>query len=256
MSRYSEMLDFTGKCVIVTGALSGAGRDIAGAFIESGADVILTYNRSGSAADEFKKQWPGRNMRFMQLDQSSNASIDAFAAALKADGVKVDCLVNNAGIYPSKDITQITEAEWDAMMDTNAKGVFFLTKAVIPLMEKGTVINVSSINATNPSRWIAHYGMSKAAVEMMTRAEAASYGSNIRVNCIAPGLIYKEGQDEYIPGWSDSYKERSPLHRLVTAEELGRICLFLASDLSSVITGQIITADCGIMLSPCFYNSL
>ena len=142
------------------------------------------------------------------------------------------------------------------MLDVNAKGVFFLSQKIRPLMKRGSMINISSINASNPARRLAHYGASKAAVEMMTRSQAQAYGPDIRVNCNAPGLIFKEGQDEYIPGWSDSYRERSALGKLVDPEEIGRLCLFLASDLSGAVTGQIITADCGVSLAPYFYNEI
>ena len=255
MNKYAQAVDFTGKTVVVTGALSGAGREIAKVFIEAGADVVLTYNRSAGAGESLRAEYPDAAMRFCRLDQSDPEAIGNFARELAEAGVRVDCLVNNAGIYPAIDIDELTVDDWDAMLDTNTRGPFFLARALKPLMNKGaSIINISSINATNPARKLAHYGISKAAVEMMTRNQAQAYGADIRVNCIAPGLIFKEGQDEFIPGWTDSYKERSPLHKLVYAEEIGKTCLFLASDLASAITGQTITVDCGIMLAPCFFN--
>ena len=256
MNKYSEMLDFTGKTVIVTGGLSGAGRAISDVFIEAGASVIMTYNSSEAAAEEVRSKWPGKDLMFMHLDTGSMESIGEFVKELSDKEVTVDCLVNNAGIYPAKDIDEVTPEEWDSMLDVNAKGVFFLVQKIRPLMKQGSVINISSINAANPSRNLAHYGASKAAVEMLTRNQAQAYGPDIRGNCIAPGLIYKEGQDEYIPGWADSYRERSPLGRLVEGGDIGMICLFLASDLSGAVTGQVITADCGVMLAPYFYNEL
>ena len=256
MSKYAEMLDFKGKTVIVTGGLRGAGRDIADVFIEAGADVIITYNASEAAVDEFKAKWPGRDIEFMHLDTGSIESIDEFVGELADRGSSVDCLVNNAGIYPAKDIDEVTPEEWDRMLDVNAKGVFFLSQKIRPLMKRGSIINISSINATNPARRLAHYGASKAAVEMITRSQAQAYGPDIRVNCIAPGLIYQEGQDEFIPGWADSYRDRSALGKLVEPEEIGNLCLILASDLTSAVTGQTITADCGVSLAPYFYNEL
>ena len=256
MGKFADMLDFSGKTVIVTGGLSGAGRAISEVFIESGADVIITYNSSGLAVDEMKAKWPGRKLEFRQLDTGSMVSIDEFVRALADGGTAVDCLVNNAGIYPAKDIDEVTPEEWDRMLDVNARGVFFLSQKIRPLMKRGSIINISSINAVNPARRLAHYGASKAAVEMMTRSQAQAYGPEVRVNCIAPGLIFKEGQDEYIPGWADSYRERSALGKLVEPEEIGKLCLILASDLTSAVTGQIITADCGVSLAPYFYNEL
>ena len=256
MSKYSDMLDFRGKTVIVTGGLSGAGRSISDVFIESGADVIMTYNKSADAADEVRLKWPGKHLEFMHLDTGNLESIYSFVKAIADKGITIDCLVNNAGIYPAKDMDEITPDDWDSMFDVNTRGVFFLTQKLRPLMNKGSVINISSINATNPARKLAHYGSSKAAVEMMTRSQTQAYGPDIRVNCIAPGLIFKEGQDEFIPGWADSYRDRSALGKLVEPEEIGKLCLVLASDLTTAVTGQVITADCGVMLAPCFYNEL
>lgn len=256
MSRFADMLDLSGKTVIVTGGLSGAGRAIADVFIESGADVIMTYKSSGAACEKVAAKWPGRKLEFMELDTGSMESIEDFVKILEEKGVTVDCLVNNAGIYPAKNIDDVTPEEWDSMLDVNAKGVFFLTQKIRPLMKKGAIINISSINAANPAKNLAHYGASKAAVEMITRSQAQAYGPDIRVNCIAPGLIFAEGQDEFIPGWADSYRERSALGKLVYPEEIGKLCLILASDLTSPVTGQVITADCGVSLAPYFYNEL
>ena len=256
MSNYSDMLDFKGQTVIVTGGLSGAGRAISDVFIESGADVIMTYNHSAEAAEEVKTKWPARHLSFMHLDTGSLDSIDSFVKAIADKGITIDCLVNNAGIYPAKDMDEITPDDWDSMFDVNTKGIFFLTQKLRPFMKKGSIVNISSINATNPARKLAHYGASKASVEMMTRSQAQAYGPDIRVNCIAPGLIFKEGQDEFIPGWAASYRDRSALGKLVEPEEIGKLCLILASDLTSAVTGQVITADCGVMLAPYFYNEL
>lgn len=302
------MIDFTGKTVIITGGLSGAGRAITEVFLESGADVIVTYNHSAGAEQELRGRWPDRNIRCIHLDQSDIESIEEFLGEVRelcgsadaacgqdADsdsdsfarnhnkhtqtgrGVRIDALVNNAGIYPAKHIDEIEPDEWDEMMDTNARGVFFLARGIARLMQEnggGSIINISSINATNPARYLAHYGASKAAVEMMTRSLAQEYGHSlmtdigdgsssgdnmrgvVRCNCIAPGLIYKGGQDKFIPGWTDSYRERSALGKLVDAEEIGKTCLFLASDLASAITGQTITVDAGVSLAPYFYNEL
>ena len=206
MNKYADKLDFTGKNVIITGALSGAGREIARVFIESGANAILTYNRSYKGAEWFMENYPDHNILFYRLDQSDMSSIGSFAEQIRDTGLEINCIVNNAGIYPAKDILDIEPEDWDAMLDTNTRGPFFLVKALLPVMRRGgAVVNISSINATNPARALAHYGISKAAVEMMTRSQAQAYGSKVRVNCISPGLIYKEGQDEFIPGWTESY---------------------------------------------------
>ncbi len=255
MNKYSNMLDFTGKVVVVTGGLSGAGLRISEVFAEAGATLIITYKSSAAASESFALKHPTCDAHFFRLDQSDPESVEDFACEVAR--FQIACLVNNAGIYPSKDILELGCGDWDIMMDTNARGPFLLAQALRPYMADGSsIVNISSLNATNPARAIAHYGVSKAAVEMLTKVQAQAFGPSIRVNCIAPGLIYKEGQDEFIPGWSESYRERSPLHRLVEAADLGTTCLYLASVLAAAVTGEVLAVDCGIRLAPCFYNEV
>lgn len=248
-------IDFKGKNILITGGASGAGRCIVKQFAKTGANIIFTYNHSKDMADSLIEEL-GNNVKGYYLDQSKVENITSGIDEIVKDMGKIDILVNNAGIYPARDMMDITEEDWDNMMDTNSKATFFLNRYVYQNMnDKSSIINISSINATNPAGGLLHYGTSKAAVEMITKCLAMEFGPKTRVNCIAPGLIYKKGQEEWIPGWTESYKERSPLHSLVYGEDVGNTAVFLASDLSSAITGQIITVDCGITLTPCFDNS-
>jgi len=242
-------LDFKDKTVLITGGASGAGRKIVDVFAKAGANVALTYHHTR----------PGKlpkNVRAYQLDQRDVKQIPDLLKTVYKEMGTIDVLVTNAGIYPSRSMEKITEEDWDEMLETNTKAIFFLNREVSHYMRSGSIINISSINATNPASKLIHYGASKAAVEMLTRCMAYELGPKIRVNCIAPGLIYKKGQEQFIPGWTESYCERSALHRLVKAEEIGKTALFLASDLSSAITGQTITVDCGVSLAPYFNNHL
>ena len=242
-------LGLENKTVLITGGASGAGKKIVDVFVKAGATVALTYHRSTSG------KLP-KNVRAYPLDQRDVSQIRELFQTVKKDLGKIDVLVTNAGIYPAKSMDKISQEDWDEMMETNARSVFFLNREAACYMKSGSIINISSINAVNPASKLIHYGASKAAVEMITRCMAVELGPKIRVNCIAPGLIYKKGQEEFIPGWTESYCERSALHRLVKAEEIGKTALFLASDLSSAITGQIITVDCGVSLAPYFNNHL
>ena len=242
------------KTVLITGGASGAGKEIVRTFAETGADIAFTYLRSDP--EELIKEFDGISIKGYRYDQSDIAEAEPLLKQIQEDFGHLDILVNNAGIYPARSFEAISEEDWDKMMDTNIKGVFFLSRAAAKYMKEGSIINISSINAYNPASKLIHYGISKAAVEMETRCLAYELGPDIRVNCIAPGLIYKEGQEKFIPGWRESYQERSALHRLVKAEEIGKTAVFLASDLSSAITGQIITVDCGVSLAPYFDNSL
>ena len=242
------------KTVLITGGASGAGREIVRMFAQTGADIAFTYMHSDP--EELMKEFDETNIKGYRFDQSDISQTEPLLKQIQEDFGHLDVLVNNAGIYPAKSFEAISEQDWDKMMDTNVKGVFFLSRTASKYMKEGAIINISSINAFNPASKLIHYGISKAGVEMETRCLAYELGPDIRVNCIAPGLIYKEGQEKFIPGWRESYIERSALHRLVKAEEIGKTAVFLASDLSSAITGQVITVDCGVSLAPYFDNSL
>jgi NAD(P)-dependent dehydrogenase (short-subunit alcohol dehydrogenase family) len=240
-------IDLKNKIVLITGGCSGAGKTIAEQFLKTGATVLVTYNKTLPENEKVKAY---------KYDQEDLDSIKKLVEEVINDYGRIDVLVNNAGIYPARSLDTMNEEDYDAMFDINTKGVFFLSKEFAKHMNNGSIINISSINATNPASKLIHYGMSKAAIEMETRCLAYELGPNIRVNCIAPGLIYREGMEEYIPKWCESYRERSALKRMVYPEDIGNTAIFLASDISSAITGQIITVDCGVSLAPYFYNEI
>ena len=254
----TNAVDYTGKTVIITGAAQGSGAGIAKRFAEAGADVVITYNRNDKAAQEkvaeFRKM--GSKAAAYHLNQLDTETVDTVIQQIYQDYGRIDCLVNNAGIYPHQNVLDMTEQEWDAMMNSNARGAFFVSQSVAKVMKEqggGAIINISSINATNPSDTLVHYGASKAAVEMITRGLAHSLGKyGIRVNCIAPGLIDAPGLDRNVPGWRESYSSRAPLGRIATPADMGNVCIFLGSELASFVTGQIISVDGGVLLAPCY----
>lgn len=250
-------INLKGKTVLITGGASGAGVSIVKQFACTGCNIAFTYNHSSQAASELVKQLSlTTKIKAYEFNQANIESINPLIKNIIEDFGHIDVLVNNAGIYPAKSLNNISEKDFDEMMDTNNKGVFFLSKEVAKVMDVGSIINISSINASNPASKLIHYGISKAAVEMQTKCLAYELGPNIRVNCIAPGLIYKQGQEEFIPGWVESYVERSALNKLVDPKDVANACIFFASDLSNAITGQILTVDCGVTLAPAFYNEL
>ena len=254
-----KLLDFSSKTVIVTGGGKGAGVAIARQFGKTGANVAITYSRSAAGAEQTAKEVEalGGKAAVFHLDQTDTAEIGALLDAVEQRFGGVDALVNNGGIYPAKDVMDITPADWDNMLDCNTRGVFFLCREAAKRMKGrgGAIVNISSINAANPADRLVHYGASKAAVEMLTKGLAHRFGKDgVRVNCIAPGLIWAEGQEKNIPGWRESYCERAALGRLVEGEDIGNTCVYLASPLSAAVTGQTLTVDCGVTLAPCFYN--
>ncbi len=247
-------IEFRNKTVLITGAASGAGSKILDVFAQAHADIAFTYLHSDPK--QIIDRYPDLKIKGYRFDQKDVSSIPDLIKEIMNDFSRIDVLINNAGIYPASSLENISEESFDEMMDTNNKGVFFLSREVSKYMKNGSIINISSINATNPASKLIHYGISKAAVEMQTKCLAYELGPDIRVNCIAPGLIYKEGQEKFIPGWRESYNERSALKRTVLPEEIGKACLFFASDLSSAVTGQILTVDCGVSLAPYYFNEL
>lgn len=260
MKELCRLIDFSGKTALITGGGKGAGAAIARQFARAGANVAVTYCSSAAGAERVVHELRalGVQAEAFHLDQSDTGSIPDVLRQVTARFGRLDCLVNNAGIYPAKPVADITEADWDAMLDCNTKGVFFLCREAADWMSShggGAIVNISSINAVNPAGRLVHYGISKAAVEMMTRCLAQEFGPmGVRVNCVAPGLIWAEGQEKTIPGWRESYCQRAPLGRLVEAEDIGNACVFLSSPLAAAVTGQTLTVDCGVLLAPCFNN--
>lgn len=258
MTQLGTYLDFTGKTVLITGGARGAGAAIVRQFAKSGASTAFTYRGGAEEAQALVSELhaQGAKAGAFFFDQSDISAVPGLLDAVEAAFGRIDFLVNNAGIYPAKPLMDVSESDWDAMLDCNTKGVFFLSREAAKRMKDGgAIVNISSINAVNPANQLTHYGISKAGVEMMTRCMAQAFGPmGVRVNCVAPGLIWKEGQEKFIPGWRESYCERAPLGRLVQAEDVGNACVFLCSPLSSAMTGQILTVDCGVLLAPCFDN--
>ncbi len=253
-----RLVDYSGKTVVVTGAAQGSGSGIARRFAQAGANVAITYNRNDAAAQVKVEELRSLGVRAgaYHLDQLRTEEIDGVLRQIREDFGSIDCVVNNAGIYPHREVMDMREKDWDDMMESNARGVFFVCQSAAAIMREqggGAIINISSINATNPSDTLIHYGASKAAVEMLTKGLAHKLGKyGIRVNCIAPGLIDAPGLDQNVPGWRESYSSRAPLGRIATSEDMGNVAVFLGSELAGFVTGHIIPVDGGVLLSPCY----
>lgn len=239
------------KVAIVTGGSRGIGEGIVLKLVESGAHVAFTYVSSDEKAKllEDKIKTFGVNAKAYK----SNAGIYADCEAMVNDVVKefgtVDICVNNAGISKDNLLLRMTPEQWDEVMATNLKSVFNMTKQVIrPMMKskKGSIINMSSIVGMRGNAGQSSYAASKAGIIGFTKSIAAELGSrNVRCNAIAPGFIetdmthyLKEGEA------AKSFLDKIPLGRFGSAEEIANVTVFLASDMSSYITGQVIST-CG-----------
>jgi len=240
-----------GKVAIVTGASRGIGEGIALKLAEHGAHIAFTYVSSDEKAKALEERLQSFGVKAKAF--KSNAAIYDFCESTVNDIVKefggIDICVNNAGISKDNLLLRMTSEQWDEVITTNLKSVFNMTKQVIrPMMKarKGSIINMSSIIGMRGNAGQSSYAASKAGIIGFTKSIAAELGSrNVRCNAIAPGFVetdmtsyLKEGEG------ADKYKANIPLGRFGTAEDIANVTLFLASDMSSYVTGQTISV-CG-----------
>ena len=240
------------KTAIITGATRGIGRGIAIEFAKQGAHVAFTYSSSVTAATELENELKSFGISAKGY-QSNAANFDAaqeLVTNVLAEFGTVDILVNNAGITKDNLLMRISEEDFDAVIEVNLKSVFNLTKAVIrPMMKQrsGSIINMSSVVGLKGNAGQANYAASKAGIIGFSKSVALELGSrNVRSNVIAPGFIETEMTDKLdektVQGWRDSI----PLKRGGQPEDIANACVFLASDMSSYITGQTLSVDGGM----------
>jgi len=241
------------KTALITGATRGIGKGIAEVFAKQGANVAFTFNSSVEAAKELEKELESYGVK--AKGYQSNAAIFDAAQELAADVLKefgsIDILINNAGITKDNLLMRISEDDFDKVIEVNLKSVFNLTKAVIrPMMKqrKGSIINMSSVVGLKGNAGQTNYAASKAGILGFSKSVALELGSrNIRCNVIAPGFIETEMTaklpEETVKEWRSSI----PLKRGGTPEDIANACVFLASDMSSYITGQTLSVDGGML---------
>jgi 3-oxoacyl-[acyl-carrier protein] reductase len=243
-----------GKTVIITGASRGIGRGIAEVFAKQGANIAFTYRSSDEKAKALEDELSanGCKVKGYKSDASNFEAAQQLAVDVLEEFGSIDVLVNNAGITKDGLLMRMSEDDFDRVMDINMKSVFNMTKAVLrPMLKqrKGSIINMSSVVGVKGNAGQANYSASKAAINGFTKSTALELGSrNIRCNSIAPGFIETEmtealGQDQ-IQEWRNSI----PLKRGGTSEDIANSALFLASDMSAYVTGQVLHV-CGGMLT-------
>lgn len=243
-----------GKTVIITGASRGIGRGIAEVFAKQGANIAFTYRSSDEKAKALEDELSanGCKVKGYKSDASNFEAAQQLAVDVLEEFGSIDVLVNNAGITKDGLLMRMSEDDFDRVMDINMKSVFNMTKAVLrPMLKqrKGSIINMSSVVGVKGNSGQANYSASKAAINGFTKSTALELGSrNIRCNSIAPGFIETEmtealGQDQ-IQEWRNSI----PLKRGGTSEDIANSALFLASDMSAYVTGQVLHV-CGGMLT-------
>jgi len=246
-----------GKVAIVTGAARGIGEGIALKFAEQGANIAFTYvsESSEERAKALKEKLSGFGVKAKGYRSNAGdfAQCESFVSDVVREFGTVDVCVNNAGISKDNLLLRMTQEQWDDVIKVNLNSIFYMTKQVIrPMMKakSGSIINMSSVIGLMGNAGQGSYAASKAGILGFTKSVAKELGSrNVRCNAIAPGFVetdmtsyLKEGEQ------ADKYRAGIPLGRFGTAEDIANVTLFLASDLSSYVTGQVLSVDGGLYM--------
>ena len=242
-----------GKTAIITGGSRGIGKAIVEVFVKQGANVAFTYSSSSEAAKIIESELSTSNVKVKSYksDASNFEEAQELAAAVLEEFGSIDILINNAGITKDNLLMRMSEEDFDRVIQVNLKSVFNMTKAVQRTMlkqRKGSIINMSSVIGVNGNAGQSNYAASKAGILGFTKSMAIELGSrNIRSNAIAPGFIVTEMTDQLGEDTIKQYFEAIPLKRGGTPEEIANTCVFLGSDMSSYITGQVLNVDGGML---------
>ena len=240
------------KVAIITGASRGIGKGIAARFASEGANLVITYRSSAAAAEAVKAtcEANGAEVLCIQSDASSFDQAKELIDKTVEHFGKLDILINNAGITKDNLMLRMSEDQWDDVMQVNLKSVFNLTKhALRPMLKNrgGSIINMSSVVGVFGNAGQANYAASKAGIIGFSKSIAKEVGSrNIRCNSISPGFIETDMTDSLDDSTKESFLSGIPLKRLGKVDEVANAALFLASDLSSYISGQNVSV-CGAM---------
>ncbi|MDI6827121.1 MAG: 3-oxoacyl-[acyl-carrier-protein] reductase [Armatimonadota bacterium] len=245
-----------GKVAIVTGAGregKGIGRSIALALAREGADIVIAdyvFEAAEAVAEEVRSF--GRRAVAVRANVANPADAEAIVQKALDEFGKVDILVNNAGITRDALILKMSEEDWDLVIDTNLKGTFNCTKAVIrPMLKQrsGKIVNVASVMGIIGNVGQANYSASKAGIIGLTKTTARELGSRgINVNAVAPGFIQTAMTEELPENIKENISKQIPLQRLGTPDDVAGLIVFLCSEDSSYITGQVINVDGGMVM--------
>jgi NAD(P)-dependent dehydrogenase (short-subunit alcohol dehydrogenase family) len=244
-----------GKVVLITGAGSGIGRATALLFSEEGAKIVVSdvSKESGEESVHLVTKRGGVAI-FVGTDVTKSRDVKAMVEKSIRTFGKIDVLYNNAGISPSGKITDISEKDWDSVMNINLKGVFLCSKYVVPNMLRaggGVIVNTASAFGLNAFPGKAAYCASKAGVVLLTKEMALDYAPKIRVNCICPGAVHTPMYNRILATLKDPEQAKKeelkwyPLGRVAEPEEIAKAALYLASEDSSYVTGIALTVDGG-----------
>jgi NAD(P)-dependent dehydrogenase (short-subunit alcohol dehydrogenase family) len=237
-----------GNAALVTGGARRIGREIALTLARAGADVAITYLKSQPDASETARQIASLGCRALavEADVRSEASVRTAIQAVTEIFGRLDLLVNNAAVFESTPLDEMSLETWDAMFETNARGPFLVAREALPHLRavEGRIVNIGSLGGMRPWATHAHYCSSKAALHMLTRTMAKAFAPQVTVNCVAPGWIEFEDQPNDAEG---RFAARTPMRRNGAASEVAEAVLFFATG-PRFITGQILAVDGGLGL--------
>ena len=242
-----------GKTAVITGGSRGIGKAIVEIFVKQGANVAFTYSSSSDAAKAIENKLSTKNVKVKSYksDASNFEEAQLLAASVLEEFGSIDILINNAGITKDNLLMRMSEEDFDRVIQVNLKSVFNMTKAVQRTMlkqRKGSIINMSSVIGVKGNAGQSNYAASKAGIIGFIKSMAIELGSrNIRSNAIAPGFIVTEMTEELGEETIKQYFEAIPLKRGGSPEEIANTCVFLGSDMSSYLTGQVLNVDGGML---------
>ena len=248
--------EFHGKVALVTGASKGVGKGVALQLARHGAHVVVNYNSDQKGAEATAEEIRGMGVAaiVVQGNVSVAAEVEAmFATVIKEFG-RLDILVNNAGVQTWKALLELSEAEWDHVLDTNLKGCFLCTQQAARIMKDhggGRIINIGSGCNKVAFPRLVNYTASKGGMEQFTKVSAVELGKyGIRVNCVAPGAVEIERTKEEAGDYAGTWAGVTPLGRVGTPMDIGRAVVFFCGELSDFVTGQTLYVDGGLFAKP------
>ncbi|HET8549119.1 MAG TPA: 3-oxoacyl-ACP reductase family protein [Bryobacteraceae bacterium] len=250
-------LPLEGKTALVTGASKGVGKGIALELGRAGCDLAINYHsdRAGAAATVSDLAALGRRAFSVGGDVGNSAQVDAmFSETLHQFG-RLDILVNNAGVQTWKSLLELEESEWDRVLNTNLKGCFLCTQRAARIMRDrghgGHIVNIGSGCNQVPFPNLVNYTASKGGIEMFTKVSAVELGPyKIRVNCVAPGAVEIERTKQEAGDYAGTWSKLTPLRRIGTPADIGRMVVALAGEAGDFVTGQTIRVDGGLFTRP------
>ncbi|MFN0103697.1 MAG: SDR family NAD(P)-dependent oxidoreductase [Bryobacteraceae bacterium] len=245
-----------GQVALVTGASKGVGKGVALQLARHGASVVVNYNSDlpGAEATAAEIRGMGVSATVVQGDVGNAEKVEAMFATVKKDYGRLDILVNNAGVQTWKALLELTEREWDQVLDTNLKGCFLCTQQAARMMKEaggGRIINIGSGCNKLAFPRLVNYTASKGGMEQFTKVAAVELGKyGIRVNCVAPGAVEIERTKDEAGDYAGTWAGVTPLGRVGTPMDIGRAVVFFCGELSDFVTGQTLYVDGGLFSKP------